>query len=166
MTRPWRGYALFWTCGCRRQGLLDRDFNFAIVSHYWNPQQVERFLNSLADLGLRRARVAALIMWRAGLRVGETVALEWRDIDLTAGTLLVRRGKGGRGRTVPLHPDLASLFVNWPASYAPVASNLRSGIFRRQRKRGTRAERPSWVPGCSHTVREGWGGVSRSGVRR
>ena len=50
-------------------------------------------------------------MWRAGLRVGETVALELRDIDLTADTLLVSRGKGGRGRTVPLHPDLASLFA-------------------------------------------------------
>ena len=66
------------------------------ISHYWNPQQVERLLDSLAALGLRRARVAALIMWRSALRVGETVALEWRDIDLTAGTLLVRRGKGGR----------------------------------------------------------------------
>ena len=45
-------------------------------------------------------------MWRSGLRVGETVALEWRDIDVTAGSLLVRRGKGGRCRTVPLHPGL------------------------------------------------------------
>ena len=35
------------------------------------------------------------------------------------GSLLVRRGKGGRGRTVPLHPDLASLFANWPTSYGP-----------------------------------------------
>ena len=89
------------------------------IPHYWNPQQVERLLDSLAALGLRRAGVAALIMWRTGLRVGETVALEWRDIDLTAGTLLVRRGKGGTGRTVPLHPDLASLFANWPSSYGP-----------------------------------------------
>ena len=105
-------------------------------------------MNSLADLGLRRARVAALIMWRAGLRVGETVALEWRDIDLTAGTLLVRRGKGGRGRTVPLHLPL------WPRIFAA------EYLFRRQRKRGTRAERPSWVPGCSHTAREGWGGLA------
>ena len=47
------------------------------------------------------------------------MAVEWRDIDLTAGTLLVRRGKGGRGRTVPLHPDLASLFTNWPLAYGP-----------------------------------------------
>ena len=89
------------------------------IPHYWNPQQVERLLDSLAALGLRRARVAALIMWRTGLRVGETVTLEWRDIDVTADTLLVRRGKGGRGRTVPLHPDLASLFANWPTSYGP-----------------------------------------------
>ena len=96
-------------------------------------------MDALAALGLRRARVAALIMWRTGLRVGETVALEWRDIDLTAGTLLVCRGKGGRGRTVPLHPDLASLFANWPASYGPrdlvvgltrktVLRHLRAGI--------------------------------------
>ena len=70
-----------------------------IIPHYWNPGQVERLLDSLASLGLRRARVAALIMWRSGLRVGETVALEWRDIDIAAGTLLVRCGKGGRGRT-------------------------------------------------------------------
>ena len=57
------------------------------IPYYWNPQQVERLLDALAALGLRRARVAALIMWRSGLRVGETVALEWRDIDLTAGSL-------------------------------------------------------------------------------
>ena len=78
-----------------------------MIPHYWNPPQVERLLDALAALGLRRARVASLIMWRTGLRVGETMALEWRDIDLAAGTLLARRGKGGRGRTVPLHPDLA-----------------------------------------------------------
>ena len=100
------------------------------IPHYWNPQQVERLLDSLAALGLRRARVAALIMWRSGLRVGETVSLEWRDIDVTAGTLLVRRGKGGRGRTVPLHPDLASLFANWPTSYGP--RDLVVGLTRRR----------------------------------
>ena len=100
------------------------DGNFYIKSshmipNYWNPQQAERLLDSLAALGLRRARVAALIMWRAVLRVGETVALEWRDIDVTSGTLLVRLGKGGRGRIVPLHPDLVSLFANWPTSFGP-----------------------------------------------
>ena len=107
------------------------------IPHYWNPQQLERLLDSLAALGLRRARVAALIMWRSGLRVGETVALEWRDIDLTAGSLLVRLGKGGRGRTVPLHPDLASLFANWPTSYGP--RDLVVGLTRKTALRHLRA---------------------------
>ena len=107
------------------------------IPHYWNPQQVEGLLDALAALGLRRARVAALIMWRSGLRVGETVALEWRDIDVTAGTLLVRRGKGGWGRTVPLHPDLASLFANWPTSYGP--RDLVVGLTRKTSLRHLRA---------------------------
>ena len=124
--------------GCP-DGNFWRKSSLMIIPHYWNPQQVERLLYSLAAPGLCRARVAALIMWRSGLRVGETVALEWRDIDFTAGTLLVRRGKGGRSRTVPLHPDLASLFANWPTSYGPrdlvvgltretVLRHLRAGI--------------------------------------
>ena len=91
----------------------------AHIPHYWTPPQVERLLDALAALGLRRARVATLIMWRSGLRISETIALEWRDIDVEGGTLLVRRGKGGKGRTVPLHPDLASLFANWPTPYGP-----------------------------------------------
>ena len=37
-------------------------------------------------------------------------------MDLTVGSLLVRRG---RGRTAPPHPDLASLFANWPTSCGP-----------------------------------------------
>ena len=90
-----------------------------IIPHYWNPQQIDRLLDSLAALGLRRARTAALIMWRSGLRVGETVALEWRDIDLTGVSLLVRSGKGGRGRTVLLHPDLASVFATGPRPTGP-----------------------------------------------
>ena len=107
------------------------------IPHYWNSQQVERLLDALADLGLRLARVAALIMWRSGLRVGETVALEWRDIDVAAGSLLVRCGKGGRGRTVPLHPDLASLFANWPTSYG--LRDLVAGLTRKTALRHLRA---------------------------
>ena len=71
------------------------------------------------------------------LRVGETVALEWRDIDVAAGSLLVRRGKGGRGRTVSFHPDLASLFANWSASYGP--RDLVAGLTRKTALRHLRA---------------------------
>jgi len=37
-----------------------------------------------------------------GLRIGEAVALDGDDVDLTHGVLTVRRGKGGRERLVPV----------------------------------------------------------------
>lgn len=46
----------------------------------------------------RRARIG--IMWRAGLRIQEALALAEGDLDQRRGSLLVRRGKGGRRREV------------------------------------------------------------------
>lgn len=45
----------------------------------------------------------------AGLRVAEIAMLEAGDVDLAAetATLMVRHGKGGKDRSVPLHPELA-----------------------------------------------------------
>jgi site-specific recombinase XerC len=39
-------------------------------------------------------------MWRAGLRIQEALALTAGDLDQRHGSLLVRRGKGGRRREV------------------------------------------------------------------
>jgi integrase/recombinase XerD len=40
-----------------------------------------------------------------GLRVGEATGLDRSDVDLEAGALLVRFGKNGRSRLVPVHPS-------------------------------------------------------------
>jgi site-specific recombinase XerD len=48
----------------------------------------------------RRLRGLIVIMWRAGLRVQEALALTEGDLDQRRGSLLVRRGKGGRRREV------------------------------------------------------------------
>ena len=45
--------------------------------------------------------------------------------------------QGRKGRTVPLHPDLASLFANWPASYGP--RDLVVGLTRKTALRHLRA---------------------------
>jgi site-specific recombinase XerD len=47
----------------------------------------------------RRLRGLIVIMWRAGLRIKEVLALT-EDLDERRGSLLVRRGKGGRHREV------------------------------------------------------------------
>jgi integrase len=47
-----------------------------------------------------RLRALIVILWRAGLRIGETLALAETDLDRSRGSVLVRRGKGGRRREV------------------------------------------------------------------
>jgi integrase len=63
-----------------------------------------------------RAHVAVLLGGEAGLRCGEMLALEWGDVDLKRGQLLVQRSdweghvstpKGGRPRRIPLTERLA-----------------------------------------------------------
>jgi integrase len=56
--------------------------------------------------GVHGARLRALIivLWRAGLRIHEALALGEADLDSRRGSLLVRRGKGGRRREVGVEP--------------------------------------------------------------
>lgn len=55
-----------------------------------------------------RDKALALVGFYAGLRIGEIVALDVADVQISArkGRLVVRSGKGGRYREVPLHPAL------------------------------------------------------------
>src|SRR5215210_7623008 len=48
----------------------------------------------------RCLRGLIVVMWRAGLRIQEALALGEGDLDQRRGSLLVRRGKGGRRREV------------------------------------------------------------------
>jgi site-specific recombinase XerD len=52
----------------------------------------------------RRLRGLIVILWRAGLRVHEALALAEADLDQRRGAVLVRRGKGGRRREVGMDP--------------------------------------------------------------
>ena len=55
------------------------------------------------DLGVAHAAPAGdriAVLWRAGLRIHEALALNEPDLDRRRGALLVRRGKGGRRREV------------------------------------------------------------------
>jgi site-specific recombinase XerD len=48
----------------------------------------------------RRLRGLIVVLWRAGLRIDEALALREGDLDRRRGSILVRRGKGGRRREV------------------------------------------------------------------
>ena len=47
-----------------------------------------------------RARGLIVVLWRAGLRIQEALDLTELDLDPRRGSVLVRRGKGGRRREV------------------------------------------------------------------
>jgi site-specific recombinase XerD len=55
----------------------------------------------------RRDEAVIRFMVETGARAGEVVDMMIDDIDLKRGAAVVRRGKGGRGRTVPVGPQTA-----------------------------------------------------------
>ncbi len=58
-----------------------------------------------SDMRDRRDEAIVRFMAETGARAGEVVDLNVSDVDLRAGTAVVRRGKGGKGRTVPFGPQ-------------------------------------------------------------
>ncbi len=51
-----------------------------------------------------RLRAMIVMLWRGGLRVTEALALSEQDLDPRRGSVLVRRGKGGRRREIGMDP--------------------------------------------------------------
>ena len=69
-----------------------------------DPPKVEEIVAVMRTAGDgahgRRVRGLIVIMWRAGLRIQEALALTEADLDQRRGSLLIQRGKGGRRREV------------------------------------------------------------------
>lgn len=55
----------------------------------------------------RRDEAIVRFMAETGTRAGETAALQIEDVNLAGATVTVRRGKGGKGRVVPIGPQVA-----------------------------------------------------------
>lgn len=69
--------------------------------------QIKALIKACAGRDLRDRRDEAIVrlMVETGARAGEVAALDLADVDLKTGTAIVRRGKGGKGRTVPFGPQ-------------------------------------------------------------
>jgi len=74
---------------------------------------------------LRNYTMVALL-WATGLRSGELCALEWRDIDLKEGKLLVRKGKGGKQRQLFLNDRILQDLIRYRLK---AGGNERSPVF-------------------------------------
>jgi integrase len=62
------------------------------------------------DMRDRRDEAILRLMFTTGARAGEVVALQVGDLDLRSDppTAIIRRGKGGRGRVIPLAVEVAA----------------------------------------------------------
>src|SRR5215218_8320797 len=69
-----------------------------------DPPRVEEIMAVMRQAGERspgiRLRGLIVVLWRAGLRISEPLALSEGDLEPGRGAMLVRRGKGGRRREV------------------------------------------------------------------
>jgi integrase len=109
----------------------------------------------------RRLRGLIVVLWRAGLRIQEALALTEADLDQRRGALLVRRGKGGRRREVGMDA--------WGWEQLQPWLNLRRELpvgplfcIISGATRGRHWRRPRHAPTCAAPrPRQGCGGASR-----
>lgn len=117
---------------------VGRDNPPALAPRALTPREQKRYLRAVERLQLPRDRAIGRLLFYTGLRVGETVGLDVDDVALSArkGQVIVRQGKGGKSRTVPLlnataRDALATWLrdrATWPgANTPPLFLNRRGG---------------------------------------
>ena len=87
-----------------------------------------RACSTRAPTGVRNRALIA-VLWRSGLRISEALALELRDVDLQAGSLWVRHGKGDKSRTVGVDEQTAAMLARWIDRRRKLSPGARAPIF-------------------------------------
>lgn len=68
--------------------------------------EVQRGVDPKVVFRRRRDEAIIRLMYETGTRASEVVNVELEDVDLVKGLVVVRRGKGGKGRVVPIGPEV------------------------------------------------------------
>lgn len=93
--------------------------------------EMGRLLRACGRRGLacERNRAMIVLAWRCGLRVDELVNLHPRDVDLDAGTVTVRHGKGDKRRVVGIDPQAAAVVERWLQLRARLLGRRQAPLF-------------------------------------
>ena len=95
------------------------------------PDEVGRLFKACsrrAPTGVRN-RALITVLYRAGLRVSEALALALKDIDREAGTVRVLRGKGGQARVTGIDPHAFAAIDRWIDKRKELGLTRRSRLF-------------------------------------
>lgn len=76
-----------------------------------------------------RNRLMLSLMLNTGLRLSEATGLQWRDLDLNTGRLMVRQGKGAKDRTLWVGESDLRLLRHWRDRQAREISGASSHLF-------------------------------------
>jgi integrase len=128
-----------------------------------DPPKVEEIIAVMRTAGDgthgRRLRGLIVIMWRAGQRIQEALALAEGDLDQRRGSLLVRRGKGGRRREVGMDAWDGKNSSPGLTCGATSSRSVRCSASSTARRADATGHRPRHAPSCA-------GQAAAAGVRR
>src|SRR3954451_20763101 len=112
-----------------------------------DPPSVEEIVAVMRQAGSStqglRVRALVVVLWRAGLRISEALALTESDLDERRGSVLVRHGKGDKRREVGMDEWGWQHVRPWMALRVelPVGALLCVAAVRRRGGRGRRRRR-------------------------
>ena len=93
--------------------------------------EVRSLMAACAGPPLTAARNRALValLYRTGLRIGEALAIEAKDVDLASGTIAVLHAKGGSWRVVGVDAGALAVLAEWTALRGRLGVGPRSPLF-------------------------------------
>ena len=94
----------------------------AFVPYVYSHEELPRLLDAVAANNHPRCRIdpdtyrtILLLLYGAGLRISEALALTLADVDLDAGVLCIRESKFYKSRLVPIGDDLLRILARYAA---------------------------------------------------
>jgi integrase len=92
--------------------------------------EIARLLKACSgkDWRAKRDRAMVALLAETGLRAGELLGLDVSDVDLPGCSLMVRRGKGARGRRVRFSPSAAAAIDRYQRSVSTLSGPLWLGM--------------------------------------
>lgn len=73
----------------------------------------DEFSNLLDYVPSRRHRIAVLLAWGSGMRVGEIIRLQKEDFDFEQKSIRINQGKGKKDRIVPIPRGFQEKFLDY-----------------------------------------------------
>ena len=97
----------------------------AVMSKY----EVDLIIRSVDFAPLRccknniRDRLVLSLLYYTGIRKSELLNLNWTDINLSKSFIIIRRGKGGKDRLIPLHKKVTELLDKYLDERLPLKTD-------------------------------------------